>query len=146
MKKTVKFLLLSLFIGGLLLCSCNDAITDETDTTESLETNETIFEETTPPEPVLTPANHEISVSDVESILAANEMSLSTGSASAYNVIHGGHQMRVVHTERGTYAVVAKFFNDTYHGNSEFYFVKVDNEDNVSILYYDEYISEASTM
>jgi len=144
----MKKLFLLLLTGILLLTGCNTAVNDETDTTEIPETEltETESAETEAPAPVLTPSGHTITVADAGSILAANEMALSTGGASAYNVCHGGHQMRVVHTERATYAVVAKFFNDTYHGNSEFYFVKVDNEENVTLLYYDEYKSDASTM
>ncbi|MBE6569725.1 MAG: hypothetical protein E7658_05865 [Ruminococcaceae bacterium] len=147
MKKHAK-LLTVLLTGALLFAGCGSPVTDETDTSAVPETEltETESAETEAPAPVLTPSAHTISVEDVESILKANEMSLGLKDSRPYYAVHGGHQMRVVHTERGTYAIVVKYFNDSYHGNSEFYFVKVDNEENVSLIYYDEYPSEASTM
>ncbi|MBQ7922014.1 MAG: hypothetical protein IJ325_05475 [Clostridia bacterium] len=147
MKKLASILVLCLLTASLLLCGCDNTVTDETDTNQTETTpTETEPVETEAPAPVLTPSAHTISVADVESILAANEMSLVGANERPYYAVHGGHQMRVVHTERGTYAIVVKYFNASHHGNSEFYFVKVDNEENVTLLYYDEYVSEASTM
>ncbi|MBQ7921634.1 MAG: hypothetical protein IJ325_03535 [Clostridia bacterium] len=145
MKKLTKMLLLSMLTGVLLLSGCNHAVTDETDTAETTLT-ETEPVETEAPAPVLTPSDHTISVSDVNSILAANEMSLASGRLNPYSAVHGGQQMRVVHTERGTYTAFVKFFDDVYGGETEFYVAKIDNDNKVTLLYYGEYFSDASTV
>ena len=144
--KSTKIILLTLFLGVLLFVGCGETTVEETDTTEVMETVETEATAEVETEPILTPSAHQISIEDVESILKANEMSVGYSVVRPYYAVHGGHQMRVVHTERGIYAIVVKFFNDSYSGNSEFYFVKVDNEENVTLLYYDEYQSDATTM
>ena len=67
MKKT-KNLYAALLAGILLFSGCAHSSTDETDV---IETPETILE-TESPEPI--PAKHEISLEEVESILAANDL------------------------------------------------------------------------
>jgi len=116
-------------ILSLLLTGCGGSGDGGKDTTAPADTEPTDT-------PAVNPAKHEISVSEVESILAANELSSNARrydtDACAY---HGGHQMRVCHTERGTYAAFARDYGD---GDEiqKFYVAKIDNDGKVTILYY----------
>jgi len=141
MKKT-KNLYAALLAGILLFSGCAHSATDETD---AIETTETILE-TESPEPI--PAKHEISVAEVESLLAAN--GLRTNTHRQYTecyAYHSGHQMRVVHTERGTYAVfVVQFGDNKTPSLAEVYITKMDNDGNTSILYYTEYKKQSTVV
>ena len=147
--KNTKSVLLSLFLGVLLLVGCGETTADETDTTETnaiVETVETEPATEAETEPILTPANHEITVADVESILVENGLMTTVSQKTPYSAAHGGHQLRVVHTERGTYAAFVKYFDNYWPNESEFYVAKIDNENKVSLLYYGTYYSVETTV
>ncbi|MBQ7921622.1 MAG: hypothetical protein IJ325_03475 [Clostridia bacterium] len=132
MKKTN---LLAAFLAGILLFSgCNDTVTDETDTTETISETEVSTEA---PEPE--PAKHEISAAEVESLLAANGLQTNANKVVDSEAFHGGQQMRVCHTERGTYAV---FFKGASTEN--YYVAKIDNDNNVTLLHCGEICFEGT--
>jgi len=126
MKKIKRGLLCLLITASMLLASCGGTAY-EGKTTEPAET--------TAPQDVFEPS-HEISVSDVTSLLAENGLKTNinkwTTEACAY---HGGQQMRVCHTERGTYAAFARDYGDG-DGIEKFYVTKTDNGGKSSVLYY----------
>ncbi len=128
MKKLTRSLIAILAIVALLLCGCAEPQTPDSGETTTVTDK--------PTEPELAPSKHEITVSEVESILAANELRTNidkfTTEACAY---HGGQQMRVCHTERGTYAAFARDYGDG-DGIEKFYVTKTDNEGKSSVLYY----------
>ena len=105
MKKITRGLLCFLIIAAMFLCSCgeattpNDQVTGDTTTAVS----------DTPTEPEFADANHKITISDVESILVENGLRTNINKWNADGgVWHGGMQMRVCHTERGTYCAFKK--------------------------------------
>lgn len=137
MKKFGKILLTLMITAAMLLCSCNENPTEEPDvTTEAGGTAA----------PEFTPSKHEITVSEARSILAANELRTNinkwTTEACAY---HGGQQMRVCHTERGTYAAFARDYGDG-DGIEKFYVTKTDNEGKSSVLYYGGIFADDGTI
>ncbi len=139
----MKKLFALLLTGLLLLSACGNPSVGETDTAN---TDETVPSETTTPSPVLTPAKHEITVDDASSILAANELSVVNAKTHPYLAYHYGQQMRVVRTERGTYAAFLKYFNVNSGSNSQFYVTKTDHDGNTAILYYGEYPDSGGTV
>ncbi len=80
-----------------------------------------------------------ITVSEAESILAANGLRTNINKGFPSPAYHGGQQMRVVRTARGTYAAVVTEFEREY-----FHVVKIDAEDRVTLLYCGEYMSDNS--
>ncbi len=85
-----------------------------------------------------------LSVSEAESILASNGMRTNVNHAGPYQAYHGGQQMRLVHTARGTYtAFVTDFGRQTWIG--KFRVMKIDNENRVTMLYSGEYQADHST-
>jgi len=133
-----KKMLSALLVGILLLSGCNNTITDETDTTETILETEVSTEV-----PELTPAKHEISVEEVESLLIANGLQTNIHSKSPYPAVHSGQQMRVVHTERGTYTAFCRDFGHET-GIGQFIVAKIDNDNNVTLLYFGEHRAEGS--
>ncbi|MBQ7922787.1 MAG: hypothetical protein IJ325_09470 [Clostridia bacterium] len=133
MKKTIN-LLAALLAGILLLSGCNNTVPDETDTTETIPETEVSTE-------VLeaNPAKHEISVAEVESLLIANGLQTNINQATAYPIYHGGQQMRVVHTERGTYAAFGKGFAE-----ESFYVAKIAPDNTVTLLHCGEFDRDGS--
>ena len=139
--KKITALILAFLLMSSLLYGCgetsapNDPVTDET--TEAVNT---------PTEPELVPSNHDITVSDVTSILAENGLRTNINSwkteACAY---HGGQQMRVCHTERGTYAAFARDYGDG-DGIEKFYVTKTDNEGKSTVLYYGGIFADDGTI
>ncbi|MBE6569145.1 MAG: hypothetical protein E7658_02865 [Ruminococcaceae bacterium] len=143
--KNTKSIFLALFLGVLLFVGCGETTVDETDTAETAETVETEISTNTVE---LTPANHDILVGEVQSILAENGLRTnlnSYNSPSEMAVYHGGQQMRVVHTERGTYTAFCKEPGE-YNGTAEYYVAKVDKDNNVFLLYYGTYTCDHSTI
>ena len=132
MKKT-KNLYVALLAGILLFSSCAHSSTDETDV---IETPETILE-TESPEPI--PAKHEISLEEVQSILAANGLQTNINQKKADSIYHGGQQMRLCHTERGTYAICAKGFDAGI-----FYVAKIAPDNTVTLLHTGEFEQDGS--
>lgn len=139
MKKTTIMFFTLILILSMLLGSCSGS--DEGNVSTEVTTGEPVV---TPEED---PAKHEISISEVESILAENGLgtngkSLWLDDGASY---HGGQQMRVCHTERGTYAAFSKDFGgfDTT-GIQKFYVTKTDNDGKSKILYYGEFTSDGN--
>ncbi len=100
--------------------------------------------ETEPPAPVLVPSGYEITVTEAESILAANGLRTNENREWAYPAYHGGQQMRVVHTERGTYTAFVTDFG-TGTGIGVYVVMKVDNGGGVTLLYTGEYRADGGT-
>ena len=84
------------------------------------------------------------SVSAAESILAAVGMRTNTHTGRPYNASHGGQQMRVVHTARGTYAAFVTDFGYESH-TAKFYVAKIGPDGRAVILYGGEYLADHST-
>ncbi|MBE6569025.1 MAG: hypothetical protein E7658_02250 [Ruminococcaceae bacterium] len=147
--KSIKIILFALLLGALLLVGCGETTVDETDTTaaETVETEAVTEAET---EPVLTPSAHQISIEDVESILKANEMSLTHSTPYAEPACHGGQQMRICRTERGDYVAFVKNWVDTDNSSvatrTEFYIAKITPDNEVALLYFDTLDPTASTV
>lgn len=141
MKKITRGLLCFLIIAAMFLCSCGEATTPNDQVT-----GETTAVTDTPTAPEFADANHTISVSEVDSILAANGLKTNISKwrteACAY---HGGQQMRVCHTERGTYAAFARDYGDG-DGVEKFYVTKTDNEGKSSVLYYGAITADDGTI
>ncbi len=98
----------------------------------------------TAPAPALVPSGYEITVSEAASLLKANDLRTNLNREEAYPAYHGGQQMRVVHTERGTYtAFVTDFESQT--GTGIFVVMKADNEGCVTLLYTGEYYPAGGT-
>lgn len=147
MKKLICQFSLILLIVPFLLAGCSSTTVSEPPETGG----ETVFQETAEaeteqPAPVLIPSNYEISSTDAQNILTQVELALGNARVNPYTVIHGGQQMRVCRTDRGIYTAFMKFFDDTAGGDSEFYVAKIDNNNNVSLLYYGKYYGDASTV
>lgn len=139
MKNIIKIALAFVTALAMLLCSCADNTVTEPDVT-------TQGGGDTAPE--VSEAKHEITISDVESILAENGLSTNinkwTTAACAY---HGGQQMRVCHTERGTYtAFVRDFGPESTDGLQKFYVAKTDEAGKSTLIYYGEFESDDSTI
>jgi len=139
MKNIIKIALAFVTALAMLLCSCADNTVTEPDVT-------TEADGTAAPE--LTPSKHEITVSEVESILAENGLRTNIdsflGDSAAY---HGGQQMRVCHTERGTYsAFVCDPGDENNDDIQKFYVSKTDNDGVASILFYGEFPSDNATI
>ncbi len=132
MKKT-KNLYAVLLAGILLFSGCAHSATDETD---AIETTETILE-TESPEPI--PPKHKISIDEVESLLAANGLQTNIDEEDPTAVRHGGQQMRLCHTDRGTYAICAKGFVD-----GVFYVAKIAPDNTVTLLHTGEFEQDGS--
>lgn len=139
MKKIAKVFLPCLLAAAMLLSSCSRIDNAGGDTTEPSVTDGGGIHEDA--------AKHELSVSEVKGILAENGMETNINSlwlddGASY---HGGQQMRVCHTERGTYAAFAKDFGGyATSGIQKFYVAKVDNEGKSSILHYGEFTSDGN--
>ncbi|MBE6570119.1 MAG: hypothetical protein E7658_07900 [Ruminococcaceae bacterium] len=145
--KNTKSVLLSLFLGVLLLVGCGETTADETDTTETnaiVETVETEPETEAETEPILTPANHEISIEEVRSLLKDNGLQTNSLEDIAQYAYHAGSTMHICRTERGVYTIFLQEFGEE-SGRARYYIAKIDNEKNVSLLYYGEYGSPYST-
>lgn len=79
--------------------------------------------------------NKEIVVSQAVSILEKG------GIDSGASGSHGGHQTRICRTEHGTYVAFVSYQDDIrYH----FYIVKIDDSDNVTVLYEDSCPADAA--
>ncbi|MBR5453961.1 MAG: hypothetical protein IKV54_07770 [Clostridia bacterium] len=120
--------LICMLCGALLFSGCSTDgtadVSDGTDTTAPIEA---------PSEDL---AAHEITVSEITSLLKANGLITNTKRWSAEGAAyHGGQQMRVCHTERGTYTAFAKDIGETADFLS-YYVAKVDNDSRVTLLYY----------
>ena len=142
MRKTAKIFLSLLLVLSFVLCSCSETSIGSDDTT--VPTDDTTVADT----PDVNAAKHEITVSGIESILAANGLGTNLrrnwGSAAAY---HGGQQMRVCHTERGTYTAFAQDFGpENAGGIQKFYVAKTDNEGKSYLIYYGEFESDDCTV
>ena len=138
MRKITKIFFAMLLALSLALCSCSQTSTESDDTT--VQTGDTTATDT----PDVNPAKHEITVSEVEGILAENGLGTNINTWNCGGgVWHGGMQMRVCHTERGTYSVFAKEFgSDDVGGIQKYYVSKVDNDGNSSIVFYGEFNSD----
>lgn len=132
MMKTKK-LFASLLAGILLLSSCSNTTVDEN------ENEETLQMEVSTEAPEVNPAKHEISVDEVNSILVANGLQTNINRGPAYPIYHGGHQMRICHTERGTYVAFAKGFADQC-----FYVAKIAPDNTVTLLHCGEFGEDGS--
>ncbi|MBE6569147.1 MAG: hypothetical protein E7658_02875 [Ruminococcaceae bacterium] len=137
MKKT-KNLLTVLLTGVILFSGCSNPVTGETGTTDTNESPETEFSTEVLE---IIPAKHEISIEDVQSILAANDLRTNYTKFYPYPGYHGGQQMRVVHTERGTYTAFVKTLGDET-GIQNYYVAKIDNDHQVTLLHYGEFTSD----
>ncbi|MBQ7922136.1 MAG: hypothetical protein IJ325_06115 [Clostridia bacterium] len=73
-------------------------------------------------------------------------MSLVNAKVYPYLAYHYGQQMRVVRTERGTYAAFLRHFNLNVNSNNEFYVTKTDKDNNTTVLYYGQYPSSGGTV
>ena len=134
MKKTAKKFLICLLATAMLLCSCSRIDNVGADTTEPSVTDGGGNPEET--------AKHELSVSEVESLLAANGLKTNESSmwSSDGTSGHGGMQTRICRTERGVYTAFARDFGaEETTGVQEFYVAKVDNDGKVSVLYFGEF-------
>lgn len=136
MENVIKKLFSLLLMITFLLCGCSQQGVNIEDTTGNNDTDIS--------SPITAPAKHDISISDVTSLLASNGLSTNIDKkASVGGSWHGGMQMRVCHTERGTYAVFAQSMGDNYiDGIQKYYVAKVDNEGKASLLYYGEFDSD----
>lgn len=139
MKNIIKIALAFVTALAMLLCSCADnTVTEPGVTTQG--GGDTA--------PEVSDANHEIIISDVESILAENGLRTNIdsflGDSAAY---HGGQQLRVCHTERGTYsAFVCDPGDENNDDIQKFYVSKTDNDGVASILFYGEFPSDNATI
>ena len=92
-------------------------------------------------------APHLISLSELTGLLSesgqrTNAKSFWLDDGASY---HGGQQMRVVHTERGTYAAFAKDFGGSQSGGiQKYYVVKADKDGNTSIIHYGQFTSDTN--
>ncbi|MBR5453283.1 MAG: hypothetical protein IKV54_04310 [Clostridia bacterium] len=141
MKKAITISLLICLLCSTFMCwGCGDADADGSDTTAAAET-------TAPADTPEKTSPHEITVSEVESILVANGLRTNQSSmwlddGASY---HGGQQMRVCHTDRGTYtAFCVDFGGDRTGSIQKFYVTKIDLDRKVSIVYYGEFGSDGN--
>ncbi len=144
MKRILTLILTAVFAlalpAALTACSGNEPSPADTSAPET-DAPATDAPETEPPAPTLVPSGHEISVSEIESILAANGMRTNINRASPYPAYHGGQQMRVVHTERGTYATFVTYFGRE-NWAAKFVVTKTDNDGNNTLVYAGDYLLE----
>lgn len=140
--KKISFFLSLILTFSLLLCSCVTDNGNKSDTTVNRDT--TVSDISVIPDGV--EAKHEIAISEIKSILAGNGLRTNinkwTTEACAY---HGGQQIRVCHTERGTYTAFARDYGDG-DGIQKFYVAKIDNAGQVSILYYGGFKADDGTI
>ena len=133
MKHLIKAILCCGLTVSLLLTGCGGDDVIGTDTIVPVDTNPT----DTPEADIV---KHEISISEVESILAANGLMTNEDKYIGLSgVWHGGQQMRVCHTERGTYSAFASVVGETKDEMQKFYVAKNDSEGNSNLLYYGEF-------
>ena len=130
MKAFIKALLCCSLIASLLLTGCGGGGTGDDTTTPA---------DTDPVEtPAVDPAKHNITLSDIRSVLAQNELGTNINKFSAFgSASHGGQQMRVCHTERGAYVAFAKDIGER-EDFLRYYVAKVGNDSQASVLYYGE--------
>ena len=131
--KKAKNLLAVLLAGVLLFSGCNTTTMDENETEETLQTEIS----TEIPESI--PAKHEISIDEINSILVANGLRTNINRTPANPIYHGGHQMRVCHTERGTYVAFGKGDADRC-----FYVAKIAPDNTLSLLHSGEFDFDGS--
>ncbi|MBE6568679.1 MAG: hypothetical protein E7658_00505 [Ruminococcaceae bacterium] len=143
MKIHVKKMFAALFAGILLLSGCNTQPT--VPETDAVITETEAATEAAPETPDLTPAKHQITVDEINSLLAANNLQTNIHSKLPYPAVHAGQQMRVCHTERGTYIAFSRDFG--YETDiAQFIVAKIDNDNNVTLLYFGEYAADGSTV
>ena len=130
MKAFIKALLCCSLIASLLLTGCGGGGTGDDTTTPA---------DTDPVEtPAVDAAKHNITLSEIQSILAQNELGTNINKFSAFgSASHGGQQMRVCHTERGAYVAFAKDIGER-EDFLRYYVAKVGNDSQASVLYYGE--------
>ncbi|MBQ2825757.1 MAG: hypothetical protein IJF13_00925, partial [Clostridia bacterium] len=134
MKKLFSLLLAFTLLFAPVLSGCSEGSAGGADTTEPSVTDGGGTPEET--------AKHELSVSEVKSILVSNDLKTNVNSMWSSDGLsyHGGMQMRLCRTERGIYTAFARDFGaEETTGIQEFYVAKVDNDGNVSILYFGEF-------
>ncbi|MBR6557882.1 MAG: hypothetical protein IKT70_02615 [Clostridia bacterium] len=141
MKKIISAVLLICLVLSTLMCwGCNETVTDGNDATVAADT-------TVPSDTVKEPASHEITLSEVTSVLEANGLSTNLDAlwlddGTSY---HGGQQMRVCHTDRGTYCAFASDFGGKWSsGIQKYYVAKIDGDRQISILHYGEFESDSN--
>ncbi|MBR5453962.1 MAG: hypothetical protein IKV54_07775 [Clostridia bacterium] len=132
MKKIIIALLVCLLVLPIVFCGCKEKTEPGTGTEDVAVTT---APEDTPEE---SPAAHEITVSELDSMLVSNGNKTNVNRWFSALSYHGGQQMRVCHTERGSYAAFAKDFGDA-DGVQKFYVVKVDGDGRASLLHYGEF-------
>ena len=141
MKDFLLMLLCLCLTASLLLTGCGGGGSgDDTEVT----TADTVPADTSAADPV----KHDLSISEIESMLAENQLETNLqrywGGSAAY---HGGQQMRVCHTERGTYTAFAQDFGEETSGGIQKFYVAKTGTDGVSvILYYGEFESDDATV
>ncbi len=140
MKAFVKKLLCLCIMASLLVSGCGKDVTGDDPVVPS---------DTGPADtPAENSAKHDILITEIDSVLAENQLGTNLqrylGDAAAY---HGGQQMRVCHTGRGTYtAFVQDFGEESAGGLQKFYVAKTDAEGLSALLYYGEFESDDATV
>ncbi|MBR6559481.1 MAG: hypothetical protein IKT70_10830 [Clostridia bacterium] len=132
MKKFTMSFFAGLLASIMILSGCGNITDGREETTGTTDT--TVSSDI----PVINSAAHNITINDIDSMLAENGLKTNINSWFYALSYHGGMQTRVCHTERGTYTAFAKDFGDA-DGMQKFYVAKIDNEERVSLLYYGEF-------
>ena len=140
MSNFLRTLLCLCLTASLLLTGCGgDGMADDTETQPVTDPAETSADD---------PVIKDVSISEIHSVLAENQLETNLkrywGGAASY---HGGQQMRVCHTERGTYTAFAKDFGEeSADGLQKFYVARTDSDGKSYILYYGEFESDDATV